>query len=113
MRFLRAAVLVLGVGFALSACQKNDLAEPPVPLGDFALDEHARVQRRGDAPGLTYSTIGLYRPEMVAGIPVGTQAALRPCLDRAIDAGRLSGQRWSGPWVDVGTPERLKTLNAQ
>ncbi len=37
MRFLHAAVLVLGVGFALSACQKNDLAEPPVPLCDFAL----------------------------------------------------------------------------
>lgn len=43
MRFLRAAVLVLGVGFALSACQKNDLAEPPVPLGDFALGHNIVV----------------------------------------------------------------------
>jgi hypothetical protein len=43
MRFLRAAVLVLGVGFALSACQKNDLAEPPAPLGDFALGHNIVV----------------------------------------------------------------------
>jgi hypothetical protein len=43
MRFLHAAVLVLGVGFALSACQKNDLAEPPVPLGDFALGHNIVV----------------------------------------------------------------------
>jgi len=43
MRFLRAAVLMLGVGFALSACQKNDLAEPPVPLGDFALGHNIVV----------------------------------------------------------------------
>jgi hypothetical protein len=31
------------VGFALSACQKNDLAEPPVPLGDFALGHNIVV----------------------------------------------------------------------
>lgn len=43
MRFLRAAVLVLGVGFALSACQTNDLTEPPVPLGDFALGHNIVV----------------------------------------------------------------------
>jgi hypothetical protein len=43
MRFLRAAALVLGVGFALSACQKNDLAEPPAPLGDFALGHNIVV----------------------------------------------------------------------
>lgn len=37
MRFLRHAVLALMVGFSLSACQTNDLMEPPVPLGDFAM----------------------------------------------------------------------------
>lgn len=37
MRFLRHAVLALVVGFSLSACQTNDLMEPPVPLGDFAM----------------------------------------------------------------------------
>ena len=86
---------------------------PHNPQGDFVLDEEGRIQRRtADGPaGLTYSTIGLYRPAMVEGIAVGEKAALRPCLERAIDAGRLSGQHHGGPWVDVGTPERLALLN--
>jgi MurNAc alpha-1-phosphate uridylyltransferase len=88
---------------------------PHVPTGDFALLADGRVQRKDQAPAgtpcLTYSTIGLYRPNMVAGVKVGEKAALRPCLDRAIDAARLSGQRYDGPWVDVGTPERLAALN--
>jgi N-acetyl-alpha-D-muramate 1-phosphate uridylyltransferase len=88
---------------------------PHVPSGDFALSDTGRVQRKDQAPAdtpcLTYSTIGLYRPAMVAGVLPGEKAALRPCLDRAIDAGRLSAQVYAGPWVDVGTPERLAALN--
>lgn len=85
------------------------------PHGDFALSPAGRVQRRDAAQegskALTYSTIGLFRPEMVAHLPVGEKAALRPCLERAIDAGRLSGQLYPGRWVDVGTPQRLADLN--
>lgn len=36
MTMLRKVVAMLAVGF-LAACQTNDLAEPAVPLGDFAL----------------------------------------------------------------------------
>ena len=87
-----------------------------VPQGDFALTLEGRVQRKDQAaagtPAYTYSTIGLYRPAMVAGIQPGEKAALRPCLERAIDAHRLSGCLYNGPWVDVGTPQRLAELNA-
>ncbi len=94
------------------------LTDNPVhhPAGDFALTADGRLRRRdtapADAPCLTYSTIGLYRAEMVRHVPAGTQAALRPCLERAIDQNRLGGERLSGAWVDVGTPERLSALNA-
>jgi len=81
------------------------------PQGDFALDATSRVGVRGTGRGWTYSTIGLYRPEMVGEIAVGQKAALRPCLERAIAAGRLSGERYAGRWVDVGTPQRLAELN--
>lgn len=37
MQLLRPILLALGLGLTLSACQTSDLAEPPVPLGDFAL----------------------------------------------------------------------------
>ena len=88
-----------------------------VPQGDFALTTDGRVQRKDQAaagtPAYTYSTIGLYRPAMVEGVRPGEKAALRPCLERAIDANRLSGQLYTGPWVDVGTPERLAQLNAE
>ncbi len=86
-----------------------------VPQGDFALDAQGRIHHKGQAPAgtptYTYSTIGLYRPGMVAGVAVGEKAALRPCFDRAIDSGRLSGRVHQGEWTDVGTPERLAALN--
>lgn len=86
-----------------------------VPHGDFALDDQGRIHHKGQAPAgtptFTYSTIGLYRPGMVDGVTVGDKAALRPCFDRAIDSGRLSGRVHAGEWTDVGTPERLASLN--
>ncbi|MGE5450609.1 MAG: N-acetylmuramate alpha-1-phosphate uridylyltransferase MurU [Acidobacteriota bacterium] len=88
---------------------------PHVPQGDFGLSPQGRVLRKDSAPAgtpaFTYSTIGLYRPEMVSLIRVGEKAALRPCLERAIDAGKLAGLLYTGPWVDVGTPQRLAELN--
>lgn len=87
---------------------------PHHPLGDFLLSPEGRVQRRDmvqQQAGWTYATIGLYRPPLVSGVQAGEKAALRPCLERAIDAGRLSGERYLGRWVDVGTPERLQQLN--
>lgn len=67
----------------------------------------------------TYSTIGLYRRELfeppwcdiLPGNPQGTAEPLAPLLRRAIDAGRVSAELYTGPWVDVGTPERLKELD--
>jgi MurNAc alpha-1-phosphate uridylyltransferase len=47
---------------------------------------------------------------MVEGVTPGQKAALRPCFDRAIEAGRLSGRVLQGDWTDVGTPERLASL---
>ncbi len=89
---------------------------PHVPQGDFALSAQGRMalkdQAPADWPRHTYSTIGLYRADMVEGLKVGEKAALKPWLDRAIAAGRLSGECWAGDWTDVGTPERLAALNA-
>ena len=87
------------------------------PQGDFALSAQGRVQRRDQAcaesPAWTYSTLGLFRPEMINHLAVGHKAALRPSLERAIDAGRLSAEVYTGTWVDVGTPMRLAELNSQ
>lgn len=42
MRVLRHLIAALGL-VALAACQTNDLKEPPVPLGDFALGINVAV----------------------------------------------------------------------
>ena len=43
MRFVRPTLFALGLGTLLAACQTNDLAEPPVPLGNFALGHNIAV----------------------------------------------------------------------
>ena len=39
------------------------------------------------------------------------QAALAPLLRQAMRRGLVSAALYSGPWTDVGTPERLTELN--
>ena len=59
---------------------------------------------------------GAYFREILHGVPASKteiDTALKPCLDRAIDAGRLSGTHHQGRWVDVGTPARLAWLDAE
>lgn len=43
MRFFRPALLAVGLAGMLAACQTNDLAEPPVPLGNFSLGHNIVV----------------------------------------------------------------------
>jgi MurNAc alpha-1-phosphate uridylyltransferase len=45
-------------------------------------------------------------------VPVGQRLPLRPLLESAIAQRRLGGSRWGGAWTDVGTPERLASLQA-
>lgn len=93
------------------------------PKGDFGLSpEGLALNLPPDHPGprYTYSTIGLYRRalfeppwcELPAGNPQGVKAALAPLLRRAMDAGRISAELYTGAWTDVGTPQRLAELNA-
>jgi MurNAc alpha-1-phosphate uridylyltransferase len=77
--------------------------------GDFSLHD-GRVERPQQRT-LTFAGIAAYHPQFFAGLAV-KKAPLLPLLLRAIDDGRLSGERFDGAWTDVGTPERLQALNA-
>ena len=83
---------------------------PHHPRGDFALRDGA-VANAGGAM-LTFSGIGVYRPALFAGLAPGTRAPLAPLLRAAAAEGRVTGERYCGRWVDVGTPERLAALEA-
>ncbi len=86
------------------------LVDNPVhhPDGDFVL-AGTRV-RDGEGRRLTFSGIGVYRPELFAELSDGC-FPLAPILFDACDAGRLSGVHYTGEWWDVGTPERLALLD--
>lgn len=76
--------------------------------GDFAL-HNGRVSNEGDAR-LTFSGIGVYRPELFAAcVPGGFPLA--PLLRRAMNDGRVSGEYFTGRWMDIGSPERLAELD--
>lgn len=78
------------------------------PNGDFALRD-GMVETTG-TPRLTYSGIGVFRPELFAGCSPG-RFPLLPLLQLAIAARRLGGARHDGAWTDVGTVARLAALN--
>lgn len=83
---------------------------PHHPNGDFALAGERVIER--DAERLTYSGIGIYREEFFAGRQPGAFPLL-PLLQRAIRAGRVSGELHAGRWYDIGTPERLVALDRE
>lgn len=79
------------------------------PQGDFGLDSRGRADPQCER--LTYSGISTLHPELFDVCRPGV-FALKPLLDRAMDAGRLTGQRHDGAWCDVGTPTRLSALDS-
>ena len=92
---------------------------PPHNLkGDFGLSPEGLALNQAEVK-YTFSTIGLYRRALFeapscsipAGNPAGTKAPLAPLLRAAMDNGQITAELYTGPWTDVGTPERLAQLN--
>jgi MurNAc alpha-1-phosphate uridylyltransferase len=106
------------IDFASLRIAPDDLAQlvlVPNPAhhvqGDFWLNAQGRISHEG-GERLTYSGISLLRPELFAGAEPG-RFPLLPWLLRALEAGRLGGQKHAGRWLDIGTPERLRELDAE
>jgi MurNAc alpha-1-phosphate uridylyltransferase len=79
------------------------------PQGDFGLNKDGRVTEDG-MERFTFSGIGLYRPELFKDMPPGIRK-LGPLLRQAMANRRVTGQNYSGFWMDIGTPERLQQLS--
>jgi len=84
---------------------------PQHPGGDFALAGN-RVAADGESR-FTFAGIGIYRPQLFAGLVPGQPAKLAPLLREAMGQGRVGGQLHAGRWEDVGTPERLARLDQE
>lgn len=87
---------------------------PQHASGDFCLDgETVRYASERIGPTLTYAGTGVFSPEFFATVPSGAIMKMRPLLDAAIAERIVTGERHSGRWVDVGTPERLAELDRE
>lgn len=78
------------------------------PEGDFHLSDGWLHDAGGEC--LTFSGIGVYHPDLFAGCESG-RFPLAPLLRAAIRQGRVSGEHYTGHWIDVGTPQRLSELD--
>lgn len=79
------------------------------PSGDFAIKQ-GKVRNDGEQQ-YTFSGIAYYRPEFFKGLNPGQPAALAPLLRKAADEGLVSGEKFEGTWLDIGTPQRLQELD--
>ena len=76
--------------------------------GDFSLER--TIVGNDGAPRHTFSGIAQYHRSFFDGLAPGKQA-LAPLLRAAAAEGQVSGELFSGLWVDIGTAERLQRLN--
>jgi MurNAc alpha-1-phosphate uridylyltransferase len=83
------------------------------PNGDFYLQSN-RVSSHevSNSEKLTFSGIGIYHKDLFQDLGIGSPAKLAPLLRAAMEQGKVSGEKYLGPWHDVGTPQRLQELNA-
>lgn len=78
---------------------------PPHNLdGDFILD--------GTDKKYTFSGIGYYSKELFRDLEYGKRA-LAPLLFQAQKEKKLTTEYYSGKWYDIGTPQRLESLDME
>lgn len=81
------------------------------PAGDFALQGERIV---ADAqPRLTFGNVALYDAALFAGLARGVKLRLLPLFNAWIAQRIVSGERFAGPWANVGTPADLALLDAR
>jgi len=83
------------------------------PEGDFYLrGSIVSTSESANAEKLTFSGIGIYHKDLFKDLELGRPAKLAPLLRAAMEQNKVSGEKYLGPWHDVGTPQRLQQLNA-
>lgn len=73
--------------------------------GDFDIENGFLVDRKR----FTFSGIGIYHPTLFNFTE--TRYPLAPLLREAANQNQVSAEYYDGEWIDIGTPERLQTLD--
>ncbi|OTG86076.1 nucleotidyl transferase [Acinetobacter sp. ANC 4558] len=82
------------------------------PLGDFTLlnQKAYTFDQNQLGENLTFSGISVIHPQLFTDLENGKRP-LAPLLKQAMQDGKILASKLQGEWVDVGTPERLTTLD--
>lgn len=83
------------------------------PTGDFALvktGENDLVKTDG-SPKYTFAGISVVSPKLLDSVKIGETKPLAPLLKQVMADEKVSGELLANEWVDVGTIQRLETLN--
>jgi N-acetyl-alpha-D-muramate 1-phosphate uridylyltransferase len=80
------------------------------PEGDFVLA--GGMLSLDGAPMLTFGNIALYDTALFRELRRGTKLKMLPLYRDWIGRGLASGERFDGPWANVGTPADLARLDA-
>jgi len=83
---------------------------PQHPRGDFYLASDGAVHAESENKKLTWTGIRVIHPALLANCSDGVFSIV-PLLKDAMSRGLVSGEYYSGQWLDVGTPERLQEAN--
>lgn len=83
------------------------------PDGDFGISDAGWLCLKGnDRVSYTFSGASVLRPCLFEGLTTDS-GGLGPFLKRWAEDQRLSASVFDGFWLDVGTPDRLNTLEAR
>ncbi|MFB2588149.1 N-acetylmuramate alpha-1-phosphate uridylyltransferase MurU [Acinetobacter sp. c1-l78] len=91
---------------------------PQHPKGDFILanqqvfsfEQTEQLDSQIEQHTFTFAGISVLSPQLFVGLEQGKRP-LAPLLRQAMQNGKVSGQKMTTAWVDVGTPERLNDLD--
>jgi MurNAc alpha-1-phosphate uridylyltransferase len=88
---------------------------PQHPEGDFYLQgdrvSDKPIISQSQETKLTFSGIGIYHQSLFKDLQPGVAAKLAPLLRSTMGENHVFGEKYTGPWHDVGTPQRLHELN--
>ncbi|MGE5170400.1 MAG: N-acetylmuramate alpha-1-phosphate uridylyltransferase MurU, partial [Rudaea sp.] len=112
-RFDYASLLPRMTALAADASRRVHLVMVPNPAyhagGDFALVGE-RLRLDGGAR-LTFGNIGVYDTALFRELPRGVKLKMLPLYQDWIRRGLVTGERYDGPWANIGTPADLAALD--
>ena len=94
-----------------AARPSRDGAQSAVPSGRRFRARRRPHRAATGASKLTFGNIGLYDTALFRELPRGVKLKLLPLYRDWIARGWVSGERFDGPWANVGTPADLAALD--